>query len=231
MKPARILGLSVFIMCSTHGLEAQDLSRYRNFELGSNVASVSTTAGVAASDTKTIHQRPAVLQDLEYRPSHWLAESTAPSTDPVEQIVFSFYNDQLFRIVVDYGHNRTAGMAGTDMIEAISAAYGPVIIPTSRARSRVLSRLESESGSPIAEWGDTQHAIVLHQTSSYGTAFRLVVTDVRLANLAREAETQALRLDDQEAPQRELVRQQKERDDERAGAAKARAVNKPVFQP
>lgn len=31
---------------------------------------------------------------------------------------------QLFRIVVDYGQNRTEGMTEADMIEAISAVYG-----------------------------------------------------------------------------------------------------------
>ena len=226
-----MLGLCLFIVCSTHGLEAQDLSQYRNFELGSDLASVSTAAGVAASEAKKIHQRPAVLQDLEYRPSHWVAGSNATSEDPVEQIAFSFYNDQLFRIVVDYGHDRTEGMTGADMIEAISAVYGPRLPQTSRARGRAASRLESESGSPVARWGDSQHAIVLYQTSSYGAAYRLVVTDVRRDDLARKAETQALRLDDQEAPQREVARQQKERDDGRAAAAKARAVNKGVFRP
>jgi hypothetical protein len=232
MNYARILGLCVAgIVCSAHGLVAQDLSHYRSFELGTDVASVSTAAGVAASEAKTIHQRPAVLQDLEYRVSHWAAGSTAVSTDPVEQIAFSFYNDQLFRIVVDYGHDRTEGMTDADMIEAISAVYGSRLPSTSRARGRAPSGVESESGSPVARWGDSQHAIVLYQTSSYGARYRLIVTDVGRDDLARKAEAQALRLDSQEAPQREIVRQQKERDDGRAAAAKARAVNKRVFRP
>ena len=235
MKPVRILAVCVFMLCSTHGLNAQDLGSYRTFQLGSDVASVSTAAGVAVADVKTLHQRPAVLQDLEYRPSHWLpgslGGSSAASTDPVEQIVFGFYNDQLFRIVVDYGHDRTEGMTRADMIAAISAVYGAVRPQTSRARGGVRSRLEIESGSPVAEWGDSQHALVLYETSSYGTAFRLLLTDVRLANLARTAETQALRLDEQEAPQREVARQQKERDDGRAAEVKARAANKGTFRP
>jgi hypothetical protein len=230
MKCARILGVCVVgIVCSAHGLEAEDLSRYRNFELGSDVASVSTAAGVATSEAKTVHQRPAVMQDLQYRPSHWTAGTA--STDPVEQIAFSFYNDQLFRIVVDYGHERTEGMTGADMIEAISAVYGPRLPQTSRASGRAASRLETESGSLVARWGDSQHAIALYQTSSYRAAYRLIVTDVGRDDLARKAETQALRLDDQEAPQRELARQQKERDDGRAAAAKARDLNRGVFQP
>jgi hypothetical protein len=83
----------------------------------------------------------------------------------------------------------------------------------------------------VARWGDPEHAVVLYQSSSYGAAFRLVVTDTRLENLARKAEAQAVRLDAQEAPAREIARQQKERDDKRAAAEKARTANKDVFRP
>src|SRR5690242_20608319 len=91
------------IVCLTNGVDGQTLSQYRNFALGSNVASVAALASVDPAEVKTIHQRPAVLQDLEWRPSQWMAGSSASSLDPVEQIRFSFYNDQLFRVVVDYG--------------------------------------------------------------------------------------------------------------------------------
>ena len=157
-------------------------------------------------------------------------KATAASTDPVEQILFSFYNDQLFRVVVDYGRERTEGMTPADMIEAISAVYGAPLPRTSRD-ARVASRLEIESGSPQARWGDSEHAVVLYQTSSYDAAFRLIVTDSRLENLARKAAAQAQRLDDQEAPQRELALQQNERAEARAAAAKARAANKSMFRP
>ena len=98
------------IVWLTPGIDGQSLSQYRNFALGSTVASVSALAGVDPAEAKTLHQRPAVLQDLEWRPSRWVAGSTASSVDPVEQILFSFYNDQLFRVVVDYGHERTESM-------------------------------------------------------------------------------------------------------------------------
>jgi hypothetical protein len=230
MMYARTIVICVLgIMCSTHALEGQGLSRYRNFELGSDVAAVSTLTGVASSEVKIIHQRPAVLEDLEWRPSHWISGSMAASTDPVEHILFSFYNDQLFRVVVDYGRDRTEGLTGTDMIEAISAVYGTPLARTSRA-GRVASRLETESGSRVARWGDSEHAVVLYHTSSYGAAYRLVVTDIRLDDLARKAESQSVRLDDHEAPAREIARQKKEHDDGRA-AAEARIANKGVFRP
>jgi hypothetical protein len=191
---------------------------------------VSALTGVPSSDARTIHQRPALLQDLEWRPSRAMSGSAAESIDPVERVVFSFYDDQLFQIVVDYGRDRTEGMTNLDMIDAISATYGPGITPA-RSSGRVQSQIEIESGTAVARWADPKHAVVLYRTSSYREAYRLIVTDAVVANLARKAATQALRLDEQEAPQRELARQTKERDDARAAAEKARSANKGQFIP
>jgi hypothetical protein len=213
-----------------HGVQGQALAQYRNFELGSELAAVSDLAGVAVSEAKTLHERPAVLQDLEWRPARWNGGSTSASTDPVEQVLFSFYNNQLFRIVVDYSNDRTQGMTGADMIEALSAVYGAPVKRTAGA-VRAASRLEVESGSPVARWGDAQYPVVLYRTSSYRETFRLIVTAAALEDLARKAVVQAARLDEQEAPQREIARQKKERDDDRAVTEKARTANKAAFRP
>ena len=212
-----------------HPLGAASVAQYRNFALKSDLGTVSAAAGIT-SGARVIHQRPAVLQDLEWRPSRWIVGSMATSTDPVEQIVFSFYNDQLFRIVVDYARDRTEGMTDADMVEAFAAVYGT---PGKRvaAAAPVASQVEDESGSPVARWGDAGSTIVLYRTSMYGEAFRLIVTDSGLDRLARKAAIEAERLDEQEAPQREIARQKKEREDGRATAAKARAVNKGAFRP
>jgi hypothetical protein len=214
----------------THGVDGQTVAQYRNFELGVNVAAVSALTGLATSEAKIIHQRPALLQDLEWRPSHWLTGAILPSTDPVQQIGFSFYNDRLFRIVVDYDRDRTEGLLDADLIEAISEIYG---VPATRAAgpARVASRVETESGSPVARWGDAAHIVVLYRTSSYRGGFRLIITDPALDDLARKATTQAVRLDDQEAPKREVARLKKEQDDGRTAAEKARLTNKKVFRP
>ncbi len=215
----------------TQGLDAQSVARYRNFDLGSTVASVSVQAGIAGTEAKTLHVRPAVLEELEWRVPRWTSGSTVASSDPVERMLFSFYNDQLFRIVIDYGHQRTEGMTSADMIEAITRVYGPPLSRNARLAPRIASRIESESGAAAARWGDAEHAVLLYQSPSYGTPFRLMVIDARLENLARQAESQALKLDDQEAPAREVARQQKERDDKADSAAKARDTNKGVFRP
>ena len=226
-----VAACAIVLLSSAHELDAQALSHYRTFALGSSVAAVSTLADGGSSAVTTIHQRPALLQDLEWRPSRWTSGSTEDATDPVEQMLFSFYDDQLFRIIVDYSQQRTTGMTRADMVEAIAAVYGTPAVRTSPVPARTASRFETQSGSVVARWGDAGYTVVLYQNVAYGSAFRLVVRHVHLADLARDAETRASRLDDQEAPQKEIARQKKERDEASAAAAKARAVNKKVFRP
>lgn len=212
-------------------VDAEEFSRYRTFDLGASLASVSASTGVAASEVKTLHERPAVLQDLEWRPLRWIPGTVSASTDPVGQMVFSFYDDQLFRIVVDYRHDGTAGMTNADLIEAISAIYGAPLAKSSRAPARVPSEVEADSGVAVARWGDREHAIVLYRTSSYGEALRLIVTAIPTDALARKAEDQARRLEEREGPSRELARQKQARADGIAAAQKARAANKKAFLP
>lgn len=211
-------------------LDAQEFARYRTFNLGGSLASVLTSTGAAASDVRTLHERPAVLQDLEWRPSRWITGTATQSTDPVEQMVFSFYDDQLFRIVVDYGSDGTEGMKDLDLIEAISAVYGTPLGRSSRGMSRVPSEVEANSGASVGRWGDAEHSLVLYRSSSYRPTWRLIVTALRVDGLARTADARARRLDDREAPQREIARQKKEQSDGRAAAEKARTSNKKLFK-
>jgi hypothetical protein len=52
-----------------------------------------------------------------------------------------------------------------------------------------------------------------------------------LDGLARAALTEAVRLDKQEAPQREVERQKRQESDSRAAHEKARVANKAPFRP
>src|SRR2546430_9525667 len=45
-----------------------DLSRYRDFELGSSVSSVVTMSGARAAEVKVVHRRPAMIEELVWRP-------------------------------------------------------------------------------------------------------------------------------------------------------------------
>jgi hypothetical protein len=57
-----VLGL----VLSTRALQGQDRWRYRDCTLAGVLSSVPTREGVAASDLKTIHQQPAVTQELKW---------------------------------------------------------------------------------------------------------------------------------------------------------------------
>jgi hypothetical protein len=215
---------------------AQDRSRYRDFRLGGDLPSVSALAKVAASNVKTIHLRPAVIQELEWRPSYFVSGSTDPQNDPVQQIVFSFYNDQLSSMVVDYDHDRTAGMTVDDMVAALSTTYGsPLPVAVKKART-VPSSIDDESGTPVARWGDAEYSVVLYRSADlYSTSsasrFRIIVASPRLDALSRTAGAQAIQMDEREAPQREAARQKKQAEDTRASREKARLANKAAFRP
>jgi len=216
------IGSLGFVLC-TQLLYGQSGPHYREFRLGGGLASVSAVAGVAVSEAKIIHERPALIQELQWRLPY------APVPDPVQQIVFSFYSDQLFRLVIDYDRNRTEGMTDADMIDAISSAYGS--ISKMPQKSRVASsQVMEESGTRVARWGDADYSVVLYR-SSYGSGFRMIVTSLRLDALARTAEAEAVRLDERDAPRREIARQKKEADDTRAAQEKARLANKAGFRP
>jgi len=218
------------LVLSTHALHGQDRSRYRDFRLGKDLSSISALSGVAASQATTIHLRPALMQELQWQRPYSSSRATPAQAEAVRQIVFSFYNDQLSKMVVDYDYDRTAGMTDADMIDAISTEYGPRLNPGVKAARGEVSRAEEESGTAVARWGDADYSVVLYR-SSYRAGLRIVVTSPRLEALARTADAEAVRLDDREAPGLEIARQKKETEDARAPEQKARLANKPAFRP
>jgi hypothetical protein len=237
MIATRTMAVSVlgFVLLSSHSTHAQGRSHYRDFALGSSVASVSTLAKMAAGDARTIHARPAFMQELEWRPQYF-SSFTASSADPVQKIVFSFYNDQLSKMVVDYDRDRTAGMTGDDIIGALSISYGPAGKPLLRTARTPLTEIDGESSFAIARWGDADYSVVLYRAdSSYGGSssalFRLVVSSPTLEALARTAAGQAVRLDEREAPERESARHKKEVEEARLASEKAREANVAAFRP
>lgn len=206
---------------------AQGAFGYRGIALGSAASAVSAHTGVSLKALRTLHTRPALLQDLEWRPSRWLPNSNVQSTDAVEQMSFSFCDDRLFRIVADYEHNRTAGMTDTDMIAAISLTYGERLSPTAAAGRTV--RVDEQFGAAIARWGGVGGGVVLYRPREGD--YRLVVTDANLEARAGRASVEAQRLDELEAPQRERAREKTDRDARREADDAAREANRSTFQP
>jgi hypothetical protein len=223
--------LSAFFTClillPVWTVSAQEPFRYREFQLGSDLATIGKLAGTSPLAAKIVHERPSVIKELEWRPRYFTGNSS--QTDPVDVIVFRFYEDQLFSVVVDYDRRRTEGMAAADLISAISAIYGP----TTRLLSRPIGPQSSQYSFPettLAIWGDEENTVTLLHIP-YPETFRLVVTLRRLDDLARRASSTAVQLDADEAPEREIARQKKKVDDSNAAQEKAKTENKALFTP
>ena len=102
---------------------AGDLSRYRDFQFGTDLAAVAKQTARDPSQVKVIDSRPALVQEIALAPA--VRSAPRPTTDSVQEVVFTFFNGELFRIVVNYDRYETEGMTAGDMVEAISATYGP----------------------------------------------------------------------------------------------------------
>ncbi len=229
MISARSLVISISLaVLSMPLIYAEDLSKYREFQLGMNLLAVAKQADVKPSEARVIYQRPAVIQELEWRPQS--SSRSSAQADPVKEILFSFYNDELYRIVVNYDQDRTEGLTDEDLIEGISAQYGTPTTPVAKIISSPASQVYSDSEKVIARWEDPQYSFNLFR-SSYGSTFGMLVFSKRLEALAQVAIIKAIRLNDQEAPQREIERQKKQDEGKRAAGQKVRPVNKANFRP
>ena len=205
----------------------RDLSRYREFQFGMDLLAVAKQADVEPSEARVVHQRPALIQELEWRPQRALGPSS--EADPVKEVLFSFYNGELFRVLVNYDQSKTEGLTDEDMVEAISAQYGIATKPTAKIILFSSFHIYNDSEKVIARWEDTQYSFNLFR-SSYQPTFGLLVFSKRLDRSAVAAIAEAIRLDDQEAPQREIERQRKQEEESRAAQEKARPANKGNFR-
>src|SRR5436305_14507779 len=104
-------------------LRAQDLSKYRHFALGMSLTRVLNRTERQMADVKVVHGRPALIQELTWWPP--TLPGISYQSDTVEQILFSFYNSELYKISVTYDRTSTEGLTEEDMVKSISEKYGP----------------------------------------------------------------------------------------------------------
>ncbi|HUV14535.1 MAG TPA: hypothetical protein VMY18_12890 [Acidobacteriota bacterium] len=199
---------------------AGDLSRYREFGLNSNLAEVARQTGTTPEKAKIIHERPALIQELTWQPG---------SDDAVKEIQFSFYDSELFRMMIHYNRYTTEGLTAQDVIEATSMVYGEALKPTDEITfSKQYGR--DETVEVIARWEDEDWSFNLVQFK-YEPSFTLAVFSKHLDGLARTAINEAIELDREEAPQRKI--NQKKEDDiaKAADQETARLASKLHFRP
>jgi hypothetical protein len=224
MNSARLFSVAVVLVLNAQLASAQDLSRYRVYALDSSLDSILTASGARVADAKTLHERPAKIQELEWRASY--VRSGTELVDPVRGIIFSFCDDALYQVVVSYDPARTDGLSNTDIVDSLTAAYGTPVLRSSRNRP-----LDAPSDTVIlAQWDSAGSSLTLLR-GVYSPEFQLILTSKALSTRARGAMREAARLDAADAPRREVEQRKKETADATAARDKIRASNKAAFRP
>lgn len=224
MNSARLFLVAVVLVLSSQLVSAQDLSRYRVYALDSSLDSVLAASGARATDARVLHERPAMIQELEWRAPY--ARSGNELVDPVRGIIFSFCDDALYQVLVSYDRDRTDGLSNSDIVDSLTAAYGTPVLRSARNRP-----LEAPPDTVVlAQWDSGASSVTLLR-GVYSAEFQLILTSKKLSTRARGAIREAGRLETADAPRRELEQRKKEAADATAARDKIRTTNKAAFRP
>jgi hypothetical protein len=206
----------------------EDLFQYREYALQSSLSSVAKIGGVDAAEARMLHERPVKLQELRWRAPYAAADATA--ADPVRDVLFSFYDDQLYQIIVTYERGRVEGLTDADLIESLSAAYGAPVLTNGKVSRAVSPGAELPSDTvSVARWEKGSSSVMLVR-GTFSPGLQLVLTSKPLYARARTAAADSLTLEAREAPQRELDQRKKDAAAATATKAKVRGQNKAAFR-
>jgi hypothetical protein len=177
----RVVVALLCIACYPSLLGAQRRHDYRTYRMGDDPVSIARQVNLPSPAAAASPVLGAVV-GLTWR-AQYSRRGGTPSSDPVALLVFSFYEDQLFRIVIDYSSDRTEGMTEADMVAAVSRVYGP---PAKRSDppNTVGLHPQRPADSVVAQWTDGELRVALLAVGAQ-TPFRLIVASVPLEALAR----------------------------------------------
>jgi hypothetical protein len=204
-------------------LRAQDLSKYRHFSLGMSLTRMLERTDQKMAEVEVIHGRPALIQELTWWPP--TVPGTSLRSENIEQILFSFYNGELYKISVTYDRTSTEGLTAEDMVKSISAKYGPATNVELEINATKNHRYDVKQ-KPVASWEDAQYSFNLVR-STFSDDLGLTIYSKRVNAEAELAIVEAVKLEEQEGPQREAERVKKQMDDLEV----ARQKNRKIFRP
>jgi hypothetical protein len=217
----------VVLLLAAPLLRGQDLSKYRQFTFGMSLTRVLERTDQKMADVKVIHGRPALIQELTWWPPNLAGTS---QSDSVQEILFSFYNGELYRISATYDRRAIEGLTAADVVQSITAKYGAPKNPaTEMLETEITFSPHDQYDSKekvVASWEDSQYSLNLVR-SSYSDGYGLVMFPKQLNAEAEIAIAAAVKLEKDEIPQVEAARQKKETDDLEA----ARQKNRKIFHP
>jgi len=204
-------------------LQAQDLSKYRGFSLGSSLATVLKQTNQKLADVNATHAGSPQFQELTW----WLPNlpGAGLQSDSVQQLLFSFYNGALYKISVTYDQSSTAGLTAADMVKSISAKYGPATTVTPELASATPAVYELKE-QLVASWEDSQYSLHLLR-SAFTDRLGLVISSKDLNAEAEVAIAEAVKLETQNGPKLEAERREKQASD----LELKRQKNKKSFRP
>jgi hypothetical protein len=213
----------VVLLLAAPLLRAQDLSKYRHFTIGMSLTRALERIDQKMVDVKVLHGRPALIQEVTWWPPNLPGASF--QSDTVEQILLSFYNGQLYKISVTYDRTSTEGLTAEDMVKSISAKYGPATNLALEINATKNDRYDVKQ-KPVASWEDAQYSFNLVR-STFSDDLGLIIYSKRVNAEAELAIVEAVKLEEQEGPQREAERVKKQMDDLEV----ARQKNQKSFRP
>jgi len=199
----------VVILLSTPLIYAQDLSKYRNFSFGMTVADLSKQIDQKPANAAVLHERPALIEELTWLPPQTYGSSRP--AEPVDQILFSFYNGALYRMLMTYENSATKGLTDDDMIRVVSAKYGVATRPVAALVNFPMKPSYHATEKVIARWEDPQYSLNLFR--SYGDTFAIVMFAKQMDAQAGISIAESVKLEKEEAPQKQAARVKKDADD------------------
>lgn len=211
------------ILLSVSLVHGQDLSKYRSFSLGESLTTLSNLVNATPADASVIQQSPALIQDLTWWPTQPY-QLSGPSQS-VQNILFSFYNGQLYKIAVTYDTTSTQGLTDADMIDAISAQYGVANRSVATTAPTEIPEY-SDKAMTIASWEDAQCSVTLFRFPVLNQ-FQLVMFSKEMNSHAETTIAAAAVQARDDAPQIAIARAKQEAKDLEA----TRQANLKTFRP
>jgi hypothetical protein len=179
----RLIVAAIVFAASATPVAGQGRPHYRAYAMGDSLLAISRQIGLPVIDATSTPAASGGVQELRWH-ARYARRGTAPAGDPVDRLVFSFYEHRLFRIVVDYAPDRTDGMTASDMVGAVSALYGSPVRRTLASQSEPTAPARPAE-TLIAEWTSGDQSVALLSLQGQ-TAFRMIVVSSALQRLARE---------------------------------------------
>jgi hypothetical protein len=110
--------------------------------------------------------------------AHHVGSGGTP-VDSVQEVLFTFHNDELYRMVVSYDRGRTARLSNDDVVDTFTAIYGVPLVRNARTARNGLSADIGPGMTRLAQWEDARWLLTL-QHNTYSAQYQFLVVSKAL---------------------------------------------------